>query len=258
LIVSRFFKAKLTQEQIELSKALFNILGVKTKNIYIYELAFRHKSVSAYAKRGHHDSYERLEFLGDAVLGLIIADYLFKKFPFKTEGFLADLRSKIVCGKNLSRISQKLGFDNFIVVQQSMNTSSVTDDVFEAILGALYIDKGYEYTKKLVLDRIINIHIDIEQLLETETNFKSRLIEWAQKEKNDTQFHLKDTKIVQSKKQYYVTVEVDGVFIAEAVHQSIKEAEQLAAEKAIEKLKEMNLYLSKDNSEENTDKQINV
>jgi ribonuclease-3 len=239
---NRLFKTALSKEQTELSKALYNILGVKTKNIYIYELAFRHKSVSVYGKNGHRDSYERLEFLGDAVIGLVVADYLFKKFPFKTEGFLTNLRSKIVCGKNLSKISQKLGFENLILVQQNMNMFSATGDVLESIIGAIYIDKGFKYTKKVVLERIINMHVDIEELVETETNFKSRLIEWAQKEKVELHFHLKDTKTVQSKKQYVVAVEINGTNIAEATHQSIKETEQLAAEKAIEILKETNRY----------------
>jgi len=242
LTPNRLFKTALSKEQTELSKALYNILGVKTKNIYIYELAFRHKSVSVYGKNGHRDSYERLEFLGDAVIGLVVADYLFKKFPFKTEGFLTNLRSKIVCGKNLSKISQKLGFENLILVQQNMNMFSATGDVLESIIGAIYIDKGFKYTKKVVLERIINMHVDIEQLVETETNFKSRLIEWAQKEKIELHFHLKDTKTVQSKKQYVVAVEINGTNIAEATHQSIKETEQLAAEKAIEILKETNRY----------------
>lgn len=238
-------KENYTPEQENLSKAIYNIFGVKSKNIYIYELAFRHKSVAAEVKTGFRDSYERLEFLGDAILGAVVAEYLFKKYPFKSEGFLTDLRSKIVCGKFLSRIAQKLGLDKLINIQNTPNANvvvSALSDVIEAVIGAIFIDKGFEFTRKIIVERIIDIHVDVEALVETETNFKSRLIEWAQKEKSEVHFELIETRQLKNQKQYTVRVVLNDQEWAEGVHYSIKESEQLAAEKTIEMLKEAGRY----------------
>jgi len=242
---STLFKVKPTPEQQELAKVLKNIFGLKTGNVYIYELAFRHKSVAAEVKHGCKDSYERLEFLGDAVLGVVIAEYLFKKYPFKTEGFLTDLRSKIVCGKFLSKIAQKLGLNKLIHIQNNGHNNSYISaygDVVEAVIGAMFIDKGFEFTKKVIIERIVEIHVDLNEMVETETNFKSRLIEWTQREKCELVFALKDTKVVNGQKQYTVQAVINDKSLAEAVHYSIKEAEQLAAEKTIEFLKEEGRY----------------
>jgi ribonuclease III len=243
--IKSILKNQLTAEQEALSKAIFNSFGVKTKNIYIYQLAFRHKSVACEVSLGYKDSYERLEFLGDAVLGTVIAELLFKKYPFKSEGFLTNLRSKIVCGKFLTKISYKLGLDKLLHVQtyagNTMNTS-VMGDILEAVIGAVFMDKGFNYTKKMILERIVAIHVDIEQLVETETNFKSRLLEWAQKNKANLTYEVVETKTVKRLKQYVTQAVCDGRVFPEATHNSIKESEQLAAEKAIEVLKEEGLY----------------
>lgn len=245
MIFRSIFRNKYSPEQEKLAKALYNIFGLKSKNIYIYELAFRHKSVAAEVKTGVKDSYERLEFLGDAIVGAVIAEYLFKKYPFKTEGFLTDLRSKIVCGKYMSKIAQKLGLDKLISIQNNSSSGIVVSalcDVLEAVIGAMFIDKGFEFTRKTIIERIVDIHIDIEGLVETETNFKSRLIEWSQKEKIEVSFELKDTKIAKKQKQYIVKIVMGDQEWGEAIHNSIKESEQLAAEKTIEMLKEAGRY----------------
>lgn len=246
MAIRNILKEKYSPEQETLAKALYNIFGLKSRNIYIYELAFRHKSVAAEVKTGFKDSYERLEFLGDAILGAVVAEYLFKKYPFKSEGFLTDLRSKIVCGKFLSKIAQKLGLEKLISIQNhsSLNVVvSALSDVMEAVIGAMFIDKGFEVTRKTIIERIIDIHVDVEALVETETNFKSRLIEWAQREKCDLQFVLKDKRTINSKNQYTTQIIINNVAFAEGINFSIKESEQLAAEKTIEILKEQRKYL---------------
>jgi len=245
LDIRNIIRAKLTPEQQALSKELFHIFGVKTGNIYIYQQAFRHKSIASEVKSGCKDSYERLEFLGDAVLGVVIAENLFRKYPFKSEGFLTDLRSKIVCGKFLSKTAQKMGLEKLISIQNNTHNLAMAGalgDVMEAVIGAMFIDKGFTFTKKVILERIIDLHVDVEGLVETETNFKSRLIEWAQKEKNALTFQVKDTKTIHGKKQFTIEILFDEQVISEAVHNSIKEAEQLAAEKAIDYLKGKGLY----------------
>jgi ribonuclease III len=243
--ISRIIREKPTPEQQALSKTLFNVFGIKTGNIYIYELALRHKSAATEIKAGLKDSYERLEFLGDAILGAVIAEYLFKKYPFRSEGFLTDLRSKIVCGKFLTKIAHKLGINRLITIQNnnpSHSASGTLEDVVEALIGAMFIDKGFETTRKVIIERIVEIHVDIEALVETETNFKSRLIEWAQREKHTVTFSIKDTKINKGQKQYTIEVLINDSPVSEAVNNSIKAGEQHAAEKAIELLKAEGKY----------------
>ena len=211
-------------------------------------MAFRHSSVAEKIKDGIRDSYERLEFLGDAVIGLIIAEYLFKKYPFKTEGFLTNIRSKIVCGKNLSKISQKLGLGDLLISnisQKSNGYNARLEDILEAVLGAIYLDKGYKYAKKIFVERILNIHIDIKDLIETETNFKSKLLEWAQKNKHTIEYIANAKETSKSKaKQFVVDLIVNGELVSQATHNNIKGAEQLAAEKAINKLIQDNVNFS--------------
>ncbi len=210
-----------------------NICGFCPRNVSLYKLAFLHKSV-AQEHNGHKLSNERLEYLGDAVLSSIVADYLFKKFPYKDEGFLTEMRSKLVSRDQLNKLSQKLGLDQFIKSNQDSRTfyRSMQGDAFEAFLGALYIDKGYQFTKKIVVNRIINVHFDIDELERTEANFKSKLIEWSQKERKIIEFTVVTEVGQGTHKQYLVEVKVDNDVFATGQDFSIKGAEKIAAEKA--------------------------
>ena len=181
---------------------------------------------------------ERLEYLGDAILGSIIAEFLFKKFPYKGEGFLTEMRSKIVCRANLDKLSRKLGIDRLIEssADSKSTAKSIRGDAFEAFIGALYLDKGYNYTRKIIIKRIVNIHIDIDALEYLDTNFKSKLIEWAQKEKKEVNFVVISEKGERNKHQYEVEVLVDNEPISRGIDFSIKGAEKIAAEKACNEL----------------------
>ncbi len=177
---------------------------------------------------------ERLEYLGDAILGSVIAEYLFKKFPYKGEGFLTEMRSKIVCRSNLDKLGWKLGIDRLIESSADTKTTakSMRGDAFEAFIGALYLDKGYNYTYKIIIKRIVNIHIDIDALEHLDTNFKSKLIEWAQKVKKEVEFRVIREKGEKNKHQYEVEVFVNDDPISRGIDFSIKGAEKIAAEKA--------------------------
>lgn len=200
-------------------------------------LAFRHKSVNKDVN-GIKINNERLEYLGDAILGSVIAEYLFKKFPYKGEGFLTEMRSKIVCRSNLDKLSRKLGIDKLI--ESSSDTKhaakSMRGDAFEAFIGAMYLDKGYRFTYRVIIKRIINIHIDIDALEHLDTNFKSKLIEWSQKEKKEVEFRVIREKGDKNKHQYEVEVYVDEEAISRGIDFSIKGAEKIAAEKACNQL----------------------
>ena len=159
-------------------KSLKNIIGLQPDNIFLYKLAFKHRSAAQQQINGLRICNERLEYLGDAILSAIVADYLFKKFPYKDEGFLTEMRSKMVSRDNLNKLSDKLSLKIFI--EHSDNSTlnkSALGDTFEALIGAIYLDFGYKKTQKWVVDRIIKLHIDMEQLEHVEVNFKSKLID---------------------------------------------------------------------------------
>ncbi len=210
-----------------------NIFGFTPGNVFLYELAFKHKSASTQVINGYKISNERLEYLGDAVLGAVVADYLFKRFPYKSEGFLTEMRSRLVSRQQLNKISQKLGLDRLVVIPGNGKAvfRSVNGDAFEALIGAIFLDKGFDFTRKIIVERIIELHIDMDALQNTEANFKSRLLEWGQKEKKNVDFLLSGETGEGYNKQYIVQVRVEGAGMATGADYSIKGAEQLAAEK---------------------------
>lgn len=218
----------------ELRKSIRNIFGFWPGNIFPYKLAFRHKSASTEYVKGTKVSNERLEYLGDAVLSAVVADHLFKKYPCKEEGFLTDMRAKIVSRVQLNKLSHKLGIEALIQASPETNgqAKSMSGDAFEAFIGALFIDRGYKYASKIIIHRIINTHFDLEELERTEANFKSRLIEWGQKEKLAVEFKVVEEIGNGHGKQYVVEVLVGSKTLSSARDYSIKGAEKIAAEKA--------------------------
>jgi ribonuclease III len=222
----------------QLYHSIRNIFGFYPGNIFLYKLAFIHKSAKSELVQGVKVNNERLEFLGDAVLDAIIADYLFKTFPLKDEGFLTEMRSKIVSRSQLNKLSAKLGMEKLIRLDtNAMNQyRSLQGDALEALIGAIYLDKGYKFTKKVLLERIVKQHFDIDELITQEVNFKSRMIEWAQREKKRIVFQILRETGTGYKKQYIVELLIDDLPVSQGQDYSIKGAEQLAAEKAWNKL----------------------
>jgi len=216
--------------------AIKNIFGFYPENIFLYKLAFRHKSQAEELLNGIRVSNERLEFLGDTVLSTVVADYLFRMFPYKDEGFLTEMRSKIVSRTQLNKLSLRLGIDQLIIHTQEKNNvyRSIKGDAFEAIVGAIYLDKGYTFTRKILINRVIKNNFDLNELINTDLNFKSKLIEWAQKEKKSIEFNVVQEVGTGYHKQYVVDVLVSGEVAGNGRDYSIKGAEQNAAMKAIE------------------------
>ena len=216
------------------------MLGFVPGNLSLYRLAFRHKSVAQNLKKGIKNSNERLEFLGDAVLGSVVAEVLFKLYPYEDEGFLTELRSKIVNRVNLNQLARKLGFEQLIQYDNrlvnSTRQSSLLGDAFEALVGAVYLDKGYDFTRNFLINHIIKSHIDIQKLEQTETNFKSKLIEWCQRHGKDITFELIENKEGESNKLFTVQVLIEGEIMGSGKEFNKKTAEKLAAEKACESL----------------------
>ncbi len=220
---------------------LKNLLGFVPGNVTLYRMAFRHRSVAILLKNGTKNSNERLEFLGDAVLGSVIAEELFKLYPYKTEGFLTEMRSKIVSRANLNQLARKLGLGELIeydnrIVNFPTKQSSLLGDAFEALIGAIYLDKGYNFTRDFIISRIIKPHVDILMLEKTESNFKSKLIEWCQRQGKDITFELIENEEGESSKLFTISVHIDGENKGVGRDYNKKNAEKLAAEKACEAL----------------------
>ncbi len=186
---------------------------------------------------GFRSSNERLEYLGDAVLGSIVADYLFKKYPFREEGFLTEMRSKIVSRENIGRLSKKVGLSEYILSNGGVSKSkSIEGDAFEAVIGAIYLDKGYNFTRKVVINKIIQQLLNIDELEKERKNFKSQLLEFVQKEKKELEFRVIDKIGKANNLQYKVEVYIDEKAYGIGQDFTIKKAEQNAAEKALNKV----------------------
>jgi len=225
-----------------LKHAIKNIFGYKPGNIFLYRLALLHKSATQETMNGVRVNNERLEFLGDAILDAVTADYLFKTFPTRDEGFLTEMRSKLVSRVQLNKLSQRMGIDSLIQLDNSSAGlfRSSKGDAFEALIGAMYLDKGYDYTRKIILERIISHYFNIDDLVNQEVNFKSKMIEWAQREKKQMNFRILDEVGSGYKKQYIVQCIVDDIPLSAGQDYSIKGAEQNAAEKAWQKINSEN------------------
>lgn len=224
---SRLFSKK------PLYKSIHNLFGFWPHNITVYEQAFRHRSVAREIRDGVKDSNERLEFLGDAVLGAVIANFLFRKFPFKDEGFLTEMRSKMVSRAYLNKLALKIGIDRLIQYDDSNRLyKSICGDTFEALIGAIYLDRGFQFTEQVILKRIIRYHVDVDELELQDLNFKSKLINWAQRQRRSIFFDAREETNSDKQRVYYVTVLIDNKPAGEGIGYSKKTAEQAAAENA--------------------------
>ncbi|MEO6902103.1 MAG: ribonuclease III [Bacteroidia bacterium] len=222
-----------------LYQSLHNILGFYPTNIELYKLALRHSSAAQPIKKGIKNSNERLEFLGDSIISTIIAEYLFKKFPYKDEGFLTKTRSKMVSRAQHNKIALKLGLDELLEVNTDFigsKTSSINGDSYEALIGAIYLDKGYCAAQNYLLNRIIDVHIDMHEVENKEVDFKSKFIEWAQKEKKEFNYELINNENADDK-QYTIRLMVENKVLGFAQHISKKRAEQMVSEQACNELR---------------------
>ena len=216
---------------------LIRILGFLPGKVGLYELAFIHKSASLSDSKGNPLNYERLEYLGDAVLGLVIAEFLYRQYPNRNEGFLTKMRSKIVNGDHLSTLTQQMGLTQLMDkrIQNEQANRHILGDTFEALIGAIYLDKGYRRARKFLLKKVMRKHIDLADLERNETNFKSQLIEWAQKNRKEVTFY---TDIEPYDPTHFISyVSIGDTLFGSGTGVSKKEAEQCAA---LETLKELN------------------
>lgn len=220
-------------EARQLRKGVYNITQITPHNLQLYKLAFQHGSIP-----GTTYSNERLEFLGDAVLSLIIAEHLFKKYPLKEEGFLTEIRSRIVNRASLGKLAKKLGVDTLVQYHKSARHKSgfqfVYGNALEALIGAVYLDRGYEHSRIFVINQLLNAHIDLEDLIQNDTNYKSQLIIWANRNQKKVQFKTVCTQSQKGIKEFTAQAIVGEEPMGQGQGRNKKQAEQQAACNALQ------------------------
>jgi ribonuclease-3 len=224
-----------SQRGPSLKKQLNNLLGFTPGNLTLYQLSLTHRSV----KEGTEENNERLEYLGDAILSAIVADYLFNKYPYKGEGFLTEMRSKMVNRQKLNDIALKMGINkitSYNKFDNALKGSQIFGNTLEAIVGAIYLDKGYMVTKDWVFKYIISPHLFMDDLEVLEINIKNKLYGWANKNGRNLEFETLDETIENGRRVFTIGAMIDGELIAEGKAYNKKDAGQIAAKEAIEKL----------------------
>lgn len=218
-----------------LHKELKNVLGFAPRKTALYEMALSHRS----SKEKKDENNERLEYLGDAILGAIIGDFLYKKYPYQPEGYLTEMRSKIVNRQRLNDIAIKMGLRRLTIYNKNNNylkISGIFGNTLEALIGATYLDQGYEKTKQFVFKRIVLPYIDLETLENEEINHKNKIYGWANKYNHQLDFELIDEHLEGGRRLFTIAIVVDGKIICSAKAYNKKDAGQLASREALELL----------------------
>jgi len=217
------------------ARELTQLLGFRPLNLNYYARAFVHRSANEHNQPILNN--ERLEYLGDAVLGSIIAEYLFRKYATKDEGFLTMMRSKIVNRKSLGALAKRLDLDTFILHQGGDNPSdSMLGNAFEALIGAIYLDRGYDRTRSFIVRRILRENFDLDELENLDTNYKSRLLEHCQKKHLSLEYKVAEQFKQNRRDKFRIAVHINGKLVAQGEDFNKKSAEQVASEKALRQL----------------------
>jgi len=225
----------------EFGSRLKKILGFRPGNLRLYEIAFIHRSASFTLLNGKKVNNERLEYLGDAVLDAILSDYLFEKFPDANEGFLTKIRSRIVNRDVLNQLAVSMGINKILIsnISSVQPTKNLYGDALEALIGSVFLDKGFKKTKKLFIRNVLNKYLDLNVIVKTDTDYKSLVFEWVQKHKSNLIFTYNEEYDFNLKKSVFsTTLIIDKEELGEGHGSSKKEAEQEAASKAWIRLKD--------------------
>ncbi len=218
----------------------YKILGFFPRNIQIYQQALLHKSTSIRSEKGRPLNNERLEFLGDAILDAIVGDIVYKHFEGRREGFLTNTRSKIVQRETLNKLAVEIGLDKLVKysTRSSSHNSYMYGNAFEAFIGAIYLDQGYERCKHFMEEKIFKKYIDLDKMSRKEVNFKSKLIEWSQKNKMEVSFELIEQFLDEDyNPMFHTEVRIESISAGKGTGYSKKESQQNAAQMALKKLK---------------------
>ncbi|MCL4137958.1 UNVERIFIED_CONTAM: hypothetical protein GTU68_058240 [Idotea baltica] len=222
-----------SEEDTELYNELKKLLNFSPRRINKYKKAFTHRSVQMLDRKGIPINYERLEFLGDSILGSVIAAYLYKKVPTGSEGYLTQMRSKIVSREHLNELGKDLNLIRFVKsnIDQSNVGDNIHGNIFEALVGAIYLDRGYNTCQKFIYENVIVPYVDIEKLEGKITSYKGLIIEWCQKQKKKYAFDTYEDSGNESIKHFSVKISIDGEQIAKGRATSKKKAEEQASKR---------------------------
>lgn len=222
----------------EFYRSIKKIIGFKPTALSFYEEAFTHRSINKTDEKGNVINYERLEFLGDAMLGSVIASYLFKKVPHGNEGYLTKMRSKVVSREHLNELGRDLNLFQLVKssVPENQFGENIHGNIFEALIGAIYLDKGFKATEKFIYRRVIKPYVDIEKLEGKVISYKSLFIEWCQKNKKTFKFNTYEDNGNEAMKHFAVKLQLEENTVAKARGTSKKKAEERAAKRAFYKL----------------------
>jgi ribonuclease-3 len=237
--IRKLVKSKTKQDEGFYSD-LKKLLNFTPKKIEYYQRAFTHRSLKKVDENGVPINYERLEFLGDAMLGSIIASYLYKKVPTGTEGYLTQMRSKIVSREHLNELGKDLTLIKYVksnITQENIG-DNIHGNIFEALVGAIYLDRGYNYCKKFIYENVITPYVDIAKLEGKITSYKGLIIEWCQKQKKQYLFDVYEDTGNENIKHFSVKISIDGVMVAKGRATSKKKAEEQASKRVYFALQE--------------------
>jgi ribonuclease-3 len=229
-----------SQEEEAFFHAVKKILGFSPQNLNWYHEAFTHRSTHIRNSEGQPQNYERLEFVGDAMLGSVIAAYLFTMVPEGNEGYLTKMRSKVVSREHLNELGRDLNLISLVKTTVPIDQfgENIHGNVFEALVGAIYLDRGYTWVQKFVQSRVIEPYVDIEKLEGKVISYKSLVIEWCQKHKKSFKFQTYEDNGIEAMKHFAVKLYIDKEIVAKARSTSKKKAEELAAKRTFYKLQE--------------------
>jgi ribonuclease III len=242
----QFFKEKVGAS---FKKQLKNVLGFSPDNLSLYKTALTHRSV----RENADENNERLEYLGDAVLSALVADYLFMRYPYREEGFLTEMRSKMVNRQQLNEIALRMGLKKITLYNKSdgsLKISQIFGNTLEALVGAIYLDRGYKKTAKWVTERIILPHMFIDDLELLEINHKNKLYGWANKNGKILEFETVEERVENGRRLFTIAAVVDGNKIAEGKAFNKKDASQIAAQMAVTMLGIITIETSSENNNE--------
>lgn len=233
-LIQKIFNSRSKPKEGEFSFFIQDTIGFKPKNIEFYETAFTHRSLGLRDSEGNAKNYERLEFLGDSILSSVIASYLFNEVPSGNEGYLTKMRSKIVSRKHLNELGKDMKLIDHVRTQIATEQFGINihGNIFEALIGAIYLDRGYEFCRKFIDSAVINPYVDIESLEGQIISYKSLLIEWFQKKKYVFQYDVYDDTGMEELRHFAVKLWVNDKVVAKARATSKKKAEEKASKRA--------------------------
>ena len=231
--MNRLYQLLFSFRKSEFEKSVYMLIGYRTSKMVLFHTAFNHRSL----KDNPSENNERMEFLGDAIISSVVAEYLFKKYPYKGEGFLTEMRSKMVNRQQLNHIAIQMGLKKmtrFNKLDGGLKSSQIFGNTLEALVGAIYLDKQYEFTKKWIIEKMIQPYLFMDELEQIDINIKNKIIGWALKQGKQIDFVLADETLEGRRRLFTINIVIDGEVITSQKGFTKKDASQIAAQKAIE------------------------